>query len=101
MGIRVESGVAENSVVPVYYDSLIAKVIAYGRTREEAIRRMTVALSEYQIGGIKTNIPLHQLILRDPDFLAGNVHTRYLDKFLNRPVARDMAVTSAGVALQA
>jgi len=101
MGIRVESGVAENSVVPVYYDSLIAKVIAYGRTREEAIRRMTVALSEYRIGGIKTNIPLHQLILRDPDFLAGNVHTRYLDKLLNRPVARDMAVASAGVALQA
>ncbi len=92
MGIRVESGIAENSVVPVYYDSLIAKVIAYGPTREEAIHRMRVALSEYQISGIKTNIPLHQQILNDPEFLAGNLHTRYLDKFLNRrPAARDAA----------
>ncbi len=101
MGIRVESGIAENSLVPVYYDSLVAKVIAYGRTREEAIRRMDMALSEYQIGGIKTNIPLHHLILHDPDFLAGNLHTRYLDKFLNRPTARDTTPTSAGVGLRA
>jgi acetyl-CoA carboxylase biotin carboxylase subunit len=88
MGIRVESGVADNSVVPVYYDSLIAKVIAFAPTRDEAIRRMRVALEEYQIGGIKTNIPLHRQILQDPDFLAGNVHTRYLDKFLSRPAVR-------------
>ena len=101
MGIRVESGVADNSLVPVYYDSLIAKVIAYGQTREEAIQRMRVALSEYQIGGIKTNIPLHQQILHDPDFLAGNVHTRYLDKFLLRPTARTAAPVSGPVALQA
>jgi acetyl-CoA carboxylase biotin carboxylase subunit len=85
MGIRVESGVADNSVVPVFYDSLVAKVIAFAPTREEAIRRMRVALDEYQINGIKTNIPLHQKILQDPEFLIGNVHTRYLDKFLFRP----------------
>ena len=46
---------------------------------------MRVALGEYQIGGIKTNIPLHLRILQDPEFLIGNVHTRYLDKFLSRP----------------
>jgi acetyl-CoA carboxylase biotin carboxylase subunit len=46
---------------------------------------MRVALGEYQIGGIKTNIPLHQRILQDPEFLVGEVHTRYLDKFLVRP----------------
>lgn len=85
MGIRVESGVADNSVVPVFYDSLVAKVIAFAPTREEAIRRMRVALDEYQVNGIKTNIPLHQKILQDPEFLIGNVHTRYLDKFLLRP----------------
>jgi acetyl-CoA carboxylase biotin carboxylase subunit len=102
MGIRVESGVAENSVVSVYYDSLIAKVIAYGPTREDAIHRMCVALSEYQIGGIKTNIPLHHQILHDPEFLAGNVHTRYLDKFLNRrPAARDAAPTAERLAVHA
>jgi acetyl-CoA carboxylase, biotin carboxylase subunit len=88
LGIRVDSGVAENSVIPVYYDSLVAKVIAYGKTREETIQRMRVALSEYQIEGIKTNIPLHQEVLQDAEFLAGNVHTRYLEKFLTRPPTR-------------
>lgn len=85
MGVRVESGVVDNSVVSVFYDSLVAKVIAFAPTREEAIRRMRVALREYQIGGIKTNIPLHQRILQDPEFLVGDVHTRYMDKFLVRP----------------
>jgi len=91
LGIRVDSGVAENSVIPVYYDSLVAKVIAHGKTREETIQRMRVALSEYQIAGIKTNIPLHLQILQDAEFLAGNVHTRYLEKFLTRPPARPAA----------
>ncbi len=87
MGVRVESGVMENSTVPIYYDSLVAKVIVSGQTRDEAVQRMRAALSEYRIDGIKTNIPLHQRILRDPDFLAGKVHTSYLDKFLSRPSA--------------
>ncbi len=82
IGIRVESGVADNSLVPMHYDSLVAKVIATGASREEAIRRMRTALAEYQVGGIKTNIPFHQRILQDPDFLAGNIHTKYLDEFL-------------------
>jgi acetyl-CoA carboxylase biotin carboxylase subunit len=92
LGIRVDSGVAENSIIPVYYDSLVAKVIAQGKTRDEAVQRMRVALSEYQIDGIKTNIPLHQQILQDPEFLAGQVHTRYLDKFLTRPTPRPAVV---------
>jgi len=82
IGIRVESGVTDNSLVPMHYDSLVAKVIATGAGREEAIRRMRTALAEYQVGGIKTNIPFHQRILQDPDFLAGNIHTKYLDEFL-------------------
>ena len=82
IGIRVESGVADNSLVPMHYDSLVAKLIATGASREEAIRRMRTALAEYQVGGIKTNIPFHQRILQDPDFLAGNIHTKYLDEFL-------------------
>jgi biotin carboxylase len=101
MGIRVESGVAENSVIPIYYDSLIAKVIAVGRTRDETIRRMRDALSEYQIGGIKTNIPLHQRILRDPDFLAGNTHTRYLDQLLTRSPVPPPGLATKQVALEA
>ena len=82
IGIRVESGVTDNATVPMYYDSLVAKVIAAAPTREEAIRRMRTALAEYQIDGIRTNIPFHQQILCDPEFLAGKVHTKYLDEFL-------------------
>jgi acetyl-CoA carboxylase biotin carboxylase subunit len=101
MGIRVESGVTDNSVVPVFYDSLVAKVIAYAPTREEAIRRMRVALEEYRIGGIKTNIPLHQKILQDPDFLTANIHTRYLEKFLSRPGSSTKGSEPNPVALHA
>lgn len=101
MGIRVESGVADNSIVPVFYDSLVAKVIAFAPTREEAIRRMRVALGEYQIDGIRTNIPLHLKILQDPEFLAGHVHTRYLDKFLSRPFVSTTQPTASSVALNA
>jgi acetyl-CoA carboxylase biotin carboxylase subunit len=89
IGVRVETGVCDNAVIPVYYDSLIAKVVTHGRSRQEAITRMRAALAEYLIGGIKTNIPLHQQILRDPDFLAGNVHTRYLDSFLATDEVRE------------
>jgi acetyl-CoA carboxylase, biotin carboxylase subunit len=101
LGIRVDSGVAENSVIPVYYDSLVAKVIAYGKTREETIQRMRVALSEYQIEGIKTNISLHQQVLQDAEFLAGNVHTRYLEKFLTRPPTRAAAPASERLVVNA
>ena len=93
IGIRVESGVADNSLVPMHYDSLVAKVIATGASREEAIRRMRTALAEYQVGGIKTNIPFHQRILQDPDFLAGNIHTKYLDEFLTAQHEADQNVS--------
>ena len=92
IGIRVESGVADNSLVPMHYDSLVAKLIAIGASREEAIRRMRTALAEYQVGGIKTNIPFHQRILQDPDFLAGNIHTKYLDEFLTAQHEADQDV---------
>ena len=93
IGIRVESGVADNSLVPMHYDSLVAKLIAIGASREEAIRRMRTALAEYQVGGIKTNIPFHQQILQDPDFLAGNIHTKYLDEFLTAQHEADRDVS--------
>ena len=93
IGIRVESGVADNSLVPMHYDSLVAKLIATGASREEAIRRMRTALAEYQVDGIKTNIPFHQRILQDPDFLAGNIHTKYLDEFLTAQHEADQDVS--------
>ncbi|MEX0732360.1 MAG: acetyl-CoA carboxylase biotin carboxylase subunit [Aquisalimonadaceae bacterium] len=81
-GIRVDSHIYTGYVVPPYYDSMIGKIIAWGDSRESAIARMRTALSEVVIGGIKTNIPLHQDILADPNFQAGGTNIHYLEKML-------------------
>jgi len=81
-GIRWDSHVYNNYVVPPYYDSMIGKVIAYGETRSLAVARMRVALSEMVVDGIKTNIPLHASILNDANFIAGGVNIHYLEKKL-------------------
>jgi len=81
-GVRVDTHIYNNYLVPPYYDSMIAKVIAYGETRELAMARMRVALSEMVIDGIKTNIPLHQDILNDSNFVTGGVNIHYLQKKL-------------------
>lgn len=82
-GIRVDTHIYTSYQVPPYYDSLIAKVIAYGETREIALARMRNALDEMVIEGIKTNIPMHQLILRDSNFIEGGTNIHYLEKKLN------------------
>jgi acetyl-CoA carboxylase biotin carboxylase subunit len=81
-GIRVDSHIYNNYMVPPYYDSMIAKLIAYGDTREIAMARMRIALSEMFIDGIKTNIPLHEKIMDDSAFQAGGVNIHYLEKKL-------------------
>jgi acetyl-CoA carboxylase biotin carboxylase subunit len=81
-GIRVDSHVYTNYVVPPYYDSLLAKLIAYGGSREEALGRMTSALREMIVGGINTNIPLHRRIMDDPGFRQGGVSIHYLEERL-------------------
>ena len=81
-GIRDDSGVAAGFEVPIYYDSLISKVIAWGEDRQNAIARMVRALSEYAVGGLRTTIPALLWILRDEDFLAGRVDTTFLDRAL-------------------
>ncbi|MCX8997298.1 acetyl-CoA carboxylase biotin carboxylase subunit [Rhizobiaceae bacterium BDR2-2] len=81
-GIRVDTHVADGYRVSPYYDSLIAKLIVHAPTRDEAIRRMRVALSETRIEGISTNIPLHERIFADPDFGAGSVDIHHLEKRL-------------------
>ncbi len=83
-GIRVDSHVYQNYLVPPHYDSMIGKVIAYGATRAQAIARMRIALSEMIVEGIKTNIPLHQDLLNDPAFIEGGVSIHYLEKKLQR-----------------
>ncbi|MDE0299254.1 MAG: acetyl-CoA carboxylase biotin carboxylase subunit [Candidatus Poribacteria bacterium] len=79
IGIRTDSHLFSGHKVPPYYDSLIAKLISHGRTREEAIIRMRRALEELSIGGVKTTTSLHQEILRDERFLSGRVDTGFLE----------------------
>ena len=81
-GIRVDSHVYAGCVIPPHYDSLIAKVIAYGDTREQAIARMRVALSEMVVEGIQTNIPLHRELMTDARFITGGTSIHYLEQRL-------------------
>lgn len=81
-GIRVDSHMYSGYSVPPYYDSLIAKLISFGADRNEALAKMSNALEEMHIDGIKTNIPLHQDIIHDEGFRAGGVNIHYLEKKL-------------------
>ncbi|MCE1170204.1 MAG: acetyl-CoA carboxylase biotin carboxylase subunit [Azovibrio sp.] len=81
-GIRVDSHIYQGYTVPPHYDSMVAKVIAYGDTREQAIRRMRIALSEMGVEGIKTNIPLHQELMQDARFVEGGTSIHYLEQKL-------------------
>jgi len=83
-GVRVDSHVYGGYVIPPYYDSMIGKLIAFGSAREVAIQRLYRALCEYLVRGIKTTIPLHRAILRDPNFQDGRVTTSFLAEFLER-----------------
>ena len=81
-GIRVDSHVYAGYTVPPHYDSMVGKVIAYGATRDQAMRRMQVALSEMVVEGIQTNIPLHRELLLDARFLRGGTSIHYLEQKL-------------------
>ncbi len=82
-GVRVDSSLFDGLEILPYYDSLIAKAIVWGRDRGEALSRMRRALAEYEIAGIKTTLPFHRELFVNPDFLAGDIETRFLErKFL-------------------
>ena len=83
-GVRVDSHISGGVRVPPYYDSLIAKLITHGATRDEALARMRVALSEMRVEGIRTNVPLHQAMFDDEAFCAGGVDIHYLEHWLAR-----------------
>ena len=78
LGVRDDSGIYEGYEVPLEYDPLLSKLITWGKTREEAIRRMERALAEYQIYGIKTTIPFFKRILSHPQFIAGQYNTHFI-----------------------
>jgi acetyl-CoA carboxylase biotin carboxylase subunit len=81
-GVRVDSAVESNFQVVPHYDSMIAKLITHGQTREEALARMRRALDEFVIEGIKTTIPLHRRIFNDPEFQKGRISTGFLERFI-------------------
>jgi acetyl-CoA carboxylase, biotin carboxylase subunit len=84
-GIRLDDGVYEGWTVPNDYDPLLAKLIAWGNSREETIARLRRALEESTITGIKTNVALFRRLLTEPDFLRAEIHTKWLDELLARP----------------
>ena len=82
MNVRVDSGLYAGYRIPPYYDSMIAKLIVYGTTRNGALRRLRRALEEFVVDGVKTTIPLHQALLDDPDFQKGNYTIKWLEQWL-------------------
>ncbi|MBQ2610943.1 acetyl-CoA carboxylase biotin carboxylase subunit, partial [bacterium] len=83
-GVRVDSHVYQDYSIPPYYDSMIGKLICWGRTRNEARRRMYRALKEYVITGIETTLPFHQSIIEDEVFISGNFNTGFIEDFYRR-----------------
>jgi acetyl-CoA carboxylase biotin carboxylase subunit len=82
IGIRVDTQAYQDGVIPPYYDSLVAKLIAHGKDRNEAIQRMKRALDLFIVEGIYTSIPLHKRILADPDFIAGTFDTNFIKRWM-------------------
>ena len=81
LGIRVDSAVYDGYSIPSHYDSMIGKLITYGSTRSEALKKMNRALEEYVIMGINTNIQLHQKIIQSDEFTRGNYDINFMSKF--------------------
>ena len=82
-GIRVDSHVYSGYMIPPYYDSMVGKIIAKGRNRNEAILRLKRALAEFTINGPHTSVPLGLALMDDPTFISGEYNTAYLEKFMN------------------
>ena len=95
--MRLDSGVYMNYTIPTFYDSMISKLITYGRNRNDAINKMKRALSEYIILGVKTTIPFHKAVLRNPNFISGDLNTHFIDTYkkgieeeMNNVIAEDL-----------
>ncbi|MEZ5758819.1 MAG: acetyl-CoA carboxylase biotin carboxylase subunit [Emcibacteraceae bacterium] len=89
LGVRVDSGLYARYRIPPYYDSMIAKLIVHGKTRNECLMRLRRSLEEYVIDGIKTTIPLHQKLIHEEDFINGNYNIHWLEHYLARLAKED------------
>ncbi len=96
--MRVDTYAHSECIVSPYYDSLIAKIIMYGRDRQEAIARMRRTLEMTVVDGIKTSIPLHLKILAEPDFMAGKLSTSFMERFMKEKPKKPEKLADLGVA---
>lgn len=94
-GVRVDSGIAEGSVVPMDYDPILAKLIVWAESRRQTLARLRRALAEFAVLGVKTTLPLFRWLADDPAFMAGEVHTSYLPGFLEKRRRRVEPVAAA------
>ncbi len=88
-GVRVDDGMEEGQEIPIYYDPMIAKLIAYGSNRNEAIQRLTRAIDEYKISGVSTTLSFGKWVINHPDFLSGNFDTSFIAKNFTADVELD------------
>jgi acetyl/propionyl-CoA carboxylase alpha subunit len=100
-GVRVDSGVEEDAQISVYYDPMIAKLIAYGADRQQGLDRMARALREFLILGVRTSIPLHRWLIGHPDVRSGNVNTSWLERNFSglEPSECDLETAAVAAAL--
>ena len=93
-GVRIDTAAHADCTISPYYDSMIAKIIAHGRDRQEAIARMRRTLEMSVVEGIRTSIPLHLRILNDPDFVAGRLSTHFMERYQPKPKTTSLAETA-------
>jgi acetyl-CoA carboxylase biotin carboxylase subunit len=105
VGVRDDGGIYEGAEVSIYYDPMISKLAATGRTREEAIDRLRRALQEYEVGGIKTTLPFFREIIEDEEFIAGNLDTGFIARWQKRrekqaasEAEKDLAIIASALA---
>ena len=103
-GVRDDGGVYEGGEVSIYYDPMISKFAVHGKDRAEAIERMSRALAEYQVAGIKTTLPFFREVMKDPVFVAGDLDTGFIPEFAKRQKDRnededsnDLAIVAAAL----
>jgi propionyl-CoA carboxylase alpha chain len=103
-GVRLDDGFEEGMEVPIYYDPMLAKLITYGKTREEAIQRMLQAIEEYEIKGVSTTLPFGKFVFEHEAFRSGNFDTHFVKKYYSaeklESQTREEAELAALVALK-
>jgi len=103
-GVRVDDGFREGMDIPIYYDPMIAKLVTYGKDREQAIERMLRAIDEYQITGISTTLSFCKFVLEHEAFVSGNFNTKFVELYFkpevleNKPTNEELKVASSFVA---